>query len=265
MILDIANARKAYENHVNWDDLTDGVKIIIVMQLSQFLKFHDIAFFLGLVEDDVDRFMEMITQKVYEHEAEYERIAHATIRKINLAKAGRIYQATQEWDEFIEREIHGENPYTPILAFIKKQEIEKGIAFILSLRFREEILNYNDHFHICVVPLFKDVQTVIRRLNRYLNVDRTDEFTGFAMNLVEEYREAQGYAKGYRDALPHERDERVYYGARINEEDQTDIFHAFWAGQLEYIRPTQHYDDRSAYTDSTGSHTGSPEPNIPWS
>lgn len=225
-----------YENRVDWDDLTDGAKIVVIMELREAMMFHDAAFFIRLDHNGIHKFIKMITAEVDDHEAEFARIVHATTRKINLLKSGRIYQAKEEWDDFIEREIHGERPYTPLVAFIRKREIEKAKAFILDFKFREEIPNYNPNSSM-VAPRFDTVQRVIRRLDCYVYTDATENFIRFAIDLLDEYSHALGYAEGYRDARMDLNDQRGG-GAQIRYTHELDIYHALWA---EYNRSSDKF------------------------
>jgi hypothetical protein len=190
--------------HVNWSDFSDGIKLVVIRELCREMPFYDAASFIQLEDSEIKEFIRIVEREIASQDGEGERIARANNRQTELIMSGNTAQAREEWEAFMEEEIHGEHSWEPALFSISRDDVERAKLFLRDFRYREEFPEYDPKTtpahaieEMNAIPPYLTLQSIISRLSTYEGVAVTFVSLEFERGLLDMFFEAEQFMEEY--------------------------------------------------------------------
>jgi hypothetical protein len=188
--------------HVEWKDLPNAIKIILIREMCQDMQFLAIVEFFQLDDSDLDQFMEMLASELALFDKEMSRLDGILQRQDDLVRAGLPDQAKKEWDEFMVQETTGNDRPQFALYSVKPEDVGRGKCFLLDFRTREEYHDFDpntasegDLEAMNCIPKFATVHAAVTRLDDYIGTAVHCDDPVFEKALLKDYQEAVQYIK----------------------------------------------------------------------
>jgi hypothetical protein len=208
--------KKGHRWHVDWCQFSDGIKLMIIWELCNFMPFQAAVSFLQLGDGEIDEFIGIVDrEKVRETSRQAEearRLTRINERQHKLLE--RYYQESQsgvyksggyqypcyELNAVLEEELFREQVLNPAAFSFGIQDIRVAQYFLLDFRCREEFEPFCregikkhrfDHSELIAIPTREVHSEVINRLNSYAGVTCTKTDFKFAEKDFDLFREAR--------------------------------------------------------------------------
>lgn len=184
--------------HVEWKELSNGIKIILIRELCRDMPFYDVFTFIQLTDNEVAEFMKMIQNEVVDYDDEMNRILRANKHQEQLIMSGQPELAREEWNSFMEQEISCQRSRSYATFSISEYAVNRANAFLLDFHCRPDVVDSetaSNHAmeEVDIRPTLNTVIGVFFRLTSYIGTDVTFEDLTFERDLLEKYNEAQDY------------------------------------------------------------------------
>ena len=183
--------------HVEWEQLSNGLRIIVIRELCRELPFYDAFEYIQLSDEEVAQFMEMIKNEVVEYDDETNRILRATKRQEELVLAGYPELAREDWNSFMENEINGQRSPSFATFSISAYSVHRANMFLLGFRMHQDTIYSTE---VGTRPIYNIVVEAVLRLTSYIGTDISCEDPAFERDLLEQYNEALDYLAAVNQA-----------------------------------------------------------------
>ncbi|KAF4634448.1 hypothetical protein G7Y89_g3655 [Cudoniella acicularis] len=157
---------KTYELHVDWQDLSDGAKLVIMRELTRDMSLQHACDFLQFTEADDLGFVEIYNREQTRKRCEDDFITRFNERQTKLFLTG-AREVQKDWDALLGEELRAAN-LGPLQFCLSEEDIQKAMRFLSDHRVREEFPEeWSDRIHI---PTKEEADALARRILQYAGV-----------------------------------------------------------------------------------------------
>lgn len=175
---DVEREVEEWPGLVEWDDLTDGMRIVVLAELSRALSFRRALDYLSLTSEQRDELIRVCRYEAILSHHEHKRMWIANTRQMELL--GRGIRDSESRHDIMEEEVYSKN-VEPVMFTITNEQISKAKKFLDEFRIRERyelldlrnrktmlefVIDYNRW--VAILPTRAQLLSIKENLDTYL-------------------------------------------------------------------------------------------------